>query len=322
MLVPETTTAAPVRPRGLRRSARGRPGRCLGAAPVRPRGLRTFLKDSLWSVGNRCSLQGLYTWDLSDGYAAVEQVTLPCAGLGAGWAGVRIAQLSDMHCSPIVRAGHLRRYVEIVNRFDVDFVVLTGDFITATAEKFARRVGEIVSELRPRVATLGCLGNHDYGVFHPVQEGRLDVAEQLTEQLEAGGVRVLINESHTYIREDSPLTFAGVADYWTDLYDPLKAFEAVAPDVPTIALSHNPDPAEDLAALGAGCVLSGHTHGKPTRPRSLTNLLFPVEMHHFYAGLYDLGMGRSLYVNRGIGGARSLAKDLAPEITLIELQPA
>jgi hypothetical protein len=220
-----------------------------------------------------------------------------------------------------MRARHLLRYVELVNRLAPDFVVITGDFITASARSYARSIADILGQLRPRVASLGCLGNHDYGIWRPkTHAGVPGLAEYVSAQLTAAGVTPLISRSRTFRRRGADLHFVGLGDLWTPTYDPVQAFADVPSDGPVVALVHNPDAAWDLARCGARYVLAGHTHGKPTPDTRLNNLLFPVENRNFVAGEYPLGPQRRIYVNRGVGHSRRSAAEDRPEITLFTLR--
>ena len=185
-------------------------------------------------------------------------------------------------------------------------------------------MASILSELRPTIATLACLGNHDYGLWHPLGWQSRGLAEFLADQLGSVGVHTLINESRTFTRGLGRLRFAGTGDYWSSAYKPKLA---MADDssldrqpTPTIALCHNPDAALELAALGANTVLSGHTHGKSGPHSRVRRALFPQTHLRFVGGYYRLPGRKHLYVNRGIGNSRRTSASTQPEITVITLR--
>ncbi|MCY2928244.1 MAG: hypothetical protein NTV86_01875 [Planctomycetota bacterium] len=164
-------------------------------------------------------------------------------------------------------------------------------------------------------------GNHDYGLWHPNGVGGRDgMADFLSDELGNAGVVVLRNASRAFFAGESVLQFVGVDDYWSRLYDPEAAFDLVDYDAPVIGLSHNPDGAPQLAALGAEWILSGHTHGNPTPDTRFWDIVYPTRHKQFVGGRYGLGRGRDLYVNRGIGNKRRAAREHRPEITLFTLQ--
>ena len=252
-----------------------------------------------------------------------ERVPMPLAPLGREFDGARLAHLSDLHCGAFVREKHLRRYVEMVNSLDADFAVLTGDFITTGSRHHARAVGRALRDLRVGEAVIACLGNHDYGQWHPRGWGaREGIADFLSDELAAAGVIVLRNESRAFFRGESVLQFVGVEDYWSRRYDPPRAFDLVDRDSPVIALAHNPDAAPQLAAMGAGWILSGHTHGRATPDTRFWDVVYPTRFKRFVGGQYPLDDRSRLYVNRGIGNAWRVRAEHRPEITLFTLHAA
>jgi hypothetical protein len=279
---------------------------------------RAFLKRLIWTAAHKCALGGLCAWRFEKNWLRIERREMSLPGLGDGFAGASLAHVSDLHCSPIVRERYLHQCVNAINALDADFVAITGDFITGS-RSYARRVARILRELSPRIAVLACLGNHDYGIFHPRGlGGTRELAEGLANELAAADIFVMMNEPRTFRRGDDCIQFVGVEDFWSPLYNPHLAFDLALPHLPTIALCHNPDAAMELAGHGADWILAGHTHGSPLPP----NLLMPATNRHFSAGQYELGEGQYLYVNRGLGYGRRRKLDSRPEITLFTLAPA
>ena len=283
----------------------------------RGRGKR-LIKKLIWNAAGSVALGGLYPGKIQEHWLRIERHDMPLRGLGKGFAGAKLVHISDLHSSPIVLDRYLRQCVDTINRMEVDFVAVTGDFITGT-RFYARRVAAVLKELSPRIATIACLGNHDYGIFHPAGRGnRHGLSEYLSEQLWRADVFLMLNETRIFRRNGSCLQFVGLEDYWSRRYDPVLAFDSARRQVPTVALCHNPDAAGDVAELGANWVLAGHTHG--TAPKtSFYNLVMP---HHrkFYAGRYPLGDDRHLYVTRGIAYGRRKNINSRPEITVFTLK--
>ncbi|HOF18064.1 MAG TPA: metallophosphoesterase [Phycisphaerae bacterium] len=280
-----------------------------------------FLKGTLWYAANCCLLGGLLTWPLERNWLRIEELPMPLGNLGLEFDGVRLVHLSDLHCGTLVREKHLRRYVEIVNELDADFVAVTGDFITTGSRRHARAVAGILRDVRARRAVVACLGNHDYGQWHPKGWGSTrGIADFLSDALADAGVMVLRNASKAFFMGESALQFVGVEDYWSPNFDPQAAFEWVDVDSPVIALAHNPDVAPQLAAMGAGWILAGHTHGKATPDTRFWDVVYPTRHKQFVGGQYALRPGRNLYVNRGIGNTLRVCRDHRPEITLFTLR--
>lgn len=283
---------------------------------------KAFFKKLVWAAANSCALGGLYVWSLERHWLRIEHRAMPLPDLGEGFCGAKLAHVSDLHCSPLVRERYLRQCVQAINAEHADFVAITGDFITGS-RSYIRRIAHILAGLAPKVAVLACLGNHDYGIFHPRGLGpKRELAETLYHELGLADIFVMMNERRVFHRDGSTLQFVGVEDLWSPRYDPQLAFDMAHPHLPTIALCHNPDAAMELAHHGADWVLAGHTHGTAASNGRLGGLIMPTVHKHFHAGEYTLGDGKYLYVNRGLSYGRRRRLNGRPEITIFTLTRA
>jgi len=283
---------------------------------------KAFFKRLLWTAAGACALGGLYALRFEDHWVRIERHDMPLPALGDEFEGTTLAHVSDLHCSLIVRERYLRQCVRLINSMSVDFVAITGDFITGPRH-YARRIAGILSGLSPRVAVVACLGNHDYGVFHPKGLGGIrGLAGYVAEQLARADIFVMLNESRVFRRGESALQFVGAEDYWTAHFNPELAFETVDAHLPTIGLVHNPDGAVSMARYGADWVLAGHTHGMSFRDTRLADAVFPVDHKQFTAGRYPLSDDKCLYVSRGLGYGRRRRLNARPEIALFTLRKA
>jgi predicted MPP superfamily phosphohydrolase len=188
--------------------------------------------------------------------------------------------------------------------------------MTCESPEHIDTVLRVLEALNP--GPLGCfavLGNHDY----TLDWSRKDVADALARRLFAVGVHVLRNEC----RPIDGLQLVGIDDLWSPCFHP----EAVVPKVdwkqPTLTLCHNPD-AVDLRRLAAcrGWILSGHTHGGQCKPPFLPPPLLPVRNRRYTSGEFDVGNGRRLYINRGLGHLLRVRFNVRPEITVFRLREA
>lgn len=280
------------------------------------------------TVARHLGLQGLCSAEQLRHRLIVRRVELPLRGLDEDLDCITIAHLSDLHLGLVMRQQHISLCVDIVNEAKPDFVVITGDFLTTNAKRYARRIATLVGKLRPKTAALACLGNHDYGLWHPIAGWEFrGLAECLAASLADNGVIPLINESRTFTRGLGTIRFAGVGERWSSFYKPQVALAECknasggrAARTPTVALVHNPDAAIDLADLGADLVLAGHTHGNKPTNSAMRRALFPMLHRNFVAGYYELPGGKHLYINRGIGNSRRTCANTRPEITLITLR--
>jgi predicted MPP superfamily phosphohydrolase len=132
-------------------------------------------------------------------------------------------------------------------------------------------------------------------------------------------VTVLRNQS----RVVQGLRLAGVDDFWGRNFHPNEVLSKLHPDEPTVVLCHNPDVA-DLGVWDSfrGWILSGHTHGGQCKPPFLAPPLLPVMNKRYTAGEFDLGDGRFMYINRGLGHLIRVRFNVRPEITLFRLVKA
>ncbi|MBI5725834.1 MAG: metallophosphoesterase [Planctomycetes bacterium] len=284
--------------------------------------IERLLKRLVWTVTSSVSLCGLYRWKLDDSMLLIERRKMPIEGLGSGFAGVKIAHITDLHLGPAVLESYLRQHVEIINAEGVDFVAITGDLITG-GKDMARKVAGILKHLKPKVATMAAMGNHDYGLWHPKGIGAMPrLGQYLIGCLADKGILATPNACHTFSRNGSAVQFLTMDEIWWPGYNPQAAFEQADGSRPIIAMVHNPDAAVDMATRGAQWILAGHTHGVPTPKTRFHRLVFPADYPEFYAGYYPLGGGSHLYVNRGLGHSCRWNRNQKPEITIFTLAEA
>jgi predicted MPP superfamily phosphohydrolase len=199
--------------------------------------------------------------------------------------------------------------------FAPDLVALTGDFVTNNHDDTAplAQARSVYSSLpRGRIATVGILGNHDYGWSFADTARAAEVVDLLGDT----GVRMLRNEC---LNLDG-LEIIGLDELWAGRCGGQSVFSRAANAEARLALCHNPD-AVDLPMWGnyRGWILSGHTHGGQCKPPFLPPPLLPVRNRRYTSGEFDLFDGRRLYVNRGLGHLRPVRFNARPEITLFKL---
>jgi predicted MPP superfamily phosphohydrolase len=237
---------------------------------------------------------------------------LPVAGLPAALAGRALLQISDLHIGRRVSDAYLARVFERATALAPDLVVYTGDFVSWYPPAFRKMRRLFERAPRGRLATLGILGNHDYGRnwSHP------EIAAEVADTAAAYGVRMLRNESC----EIEGLQVAGLDDLWAGRFDPGRVMGGLDPARAALALSHNPDTA-DLPGWGAfrGWILAGHTHGGQVRLPFLPPLLLPVRNRRYASGACACPEGRRMYVSRGVGHLTPVRFNVRPEITLFTL---
>jgi len=268
---------------------------------------------------------GGYTWLIEPHWVQVARRRMPLPGLPPELRGRTLLQVSDLHVGPRVDPEYLLRALRTAAALAPDFVVVTGDFISYRAGQDYRELARVLRGLPlGRLATVAALGNHDYGVAWR----ELAVADAVSSVACDAGATVLRNE----VARLGGLQFAGLGDLWSPEFGATHAADgpgaaatlaSLDRAAPTVVLCHNPD-ALDLPVWDGvrGWVLAGHTHGGQCKPPFLPPPLLPVKNRRYTAGAFDVGPGRRLYVNRGLGHLIRVRFNVRPEITLFTLDAA
>ncbi len=304
---------------------------------------RHFLYTAGAAVASAAGL-GFYARDVEPHWVTVVRRPMPLEYLPPSLEGKTLLQISDIHVGPRVSSSYLMDALDRARELDADFVAVTGDFVTYRRSAQFDELTRVLRHLpNGRIATVGSLGNHDYGG----RWAQMEVAEHVTRLASDAGVRVLRNEVATF----EGLQVAGLADFWspefgmygaagygpragaTDAESPETApaaateargaVKAIVPGQPTLVLSHNPD-VQDLPMWDGvrAWVLAGHTHGGQVKPPFLPPPILPVMNRRYVAGEYTVGPGRTLYINRGLGHLTKVRFNARPELTLFTLQRA
>jgi hypothetical protein len=196
-----------------------------------------------------------------------------------------------------------------VAELDPDLVVLGGDFVSHARSDLDGLEG-IIAQFTAPDGAVAVLGNHDHWVD----------PDAVAAALERGGATVLTNRHLLVHRGGEALAIAGVDDFSHGAVRLDEAFAGIAPDVPRVLASHNPDLIEYLpAGLRVDVMVSGHTHnGQAQLP-----LIGPVTVPSQFGGRYLHGLKQVgdtwLYVSAGIGTAAIPRWRNPPELPVIRL---
>jgi predicted MPP superfamily phosphohydrolase len=258
---------------------------------------------------------GLYTWQVEPHWLQIVERDLPIANLPSSLVGTRLAQLSDLHIGRQVADSYLLETFARVRALAPEIVVYTGDFTTESRDTFDHAHRMFPALPLGSRASFGILGNHDYGM----RWSRLDAAEKLAEMAKSVGVEVLRNET----RNVDGLQVIGLDELWAGQFNVRQALAATDLSQAAIALSHNPDTADEPGwGDYSGWILAGHTHGGQCKPPFLPPPMLPVKNRRYTSGEFELAGGRRMYINRGIGHLLQVRINVRPEVTLFQLVKA
>jgi predicted MPP superfamily phosphohydrolase len=260
----------------------------------------------------------------------VQNITLPCRdGVVTP---LRVLHITDTHFHGRdgVMLDFLRR---LADAEEFDLVFYTGDLIHCP-NGIASLI-EAVSLFEPRLGSYAVLGGHDYVqvkapsvYWHMLTLRRLRWAcrpnpvDHLVEQLEAGGVTVLSDQSARVECPDGRrLTLVGLRDAFQFEPDYESAWRDVEPDEPVVVLAHSPDVLPEAARRGAVAAFFGHTHGGQIRLPGVGALVTRTSMPRAATrGVFRCGE-TSCVVNCGLGAAPATPFRLRcpPEVVVAEL---
>ncbi len=258
---------------------------------------------------------GAYARWIEPFFTETVRCPLPVTGLPEALRGARIVQLSDLHISHRVSEAYLRSACERIADWRPEIVVHTGDFLTLGPDTETRLARMFPRLPRGQWATLGVLGNHDYGERWREPHW----AERVVRLGAESGIEILRNE----IADVRGLQVVGLDDLWAGRCDPARTLRRLDRHAASIVLSHNPDSVDAGDWCGfRGWVLAGHTHGGQCKPPFLPAPLLPVKNRRYRAGRVALADGRTLYINRGLGYLHQVRFNVRPEITVFTLVPA
>ena len=250
-----------------------------------------------------------YRWAYLGRRLRIRTERVAVRGLGAGLAGLRIVQLSDLHAGPFLGAGDLGEVVERANALRPDLVVLTGDLISEYTEQAFWILPEL-ARIEAPLGKLAIFGNHDY-------RGRREHEIAARYALE-GGWRFLRNEGERIRKGGASLYVTGLEDLEeAKQLDPERAREGLEPDEPELLLVHNPGFDDRILLPQTALVLCGHTHGRQV-DLPLVRRLAPE-----HPGDRTARGDAVVITSRGLGALGVPLRVRAPaELVCCELEPA
>ncbi len=261
----------------------------------------------------------LWLW-WSNNSLSVEEYTFTSSRLGAGWDGVRIVHLSDLHGKEF--GADNARLLAAVREAAPELIVITGDI--ADAQSGLDAIPALLEGLAAIAPTYYISGNHEWGA---------GLIGELRQMLEAANVTYLRNEAVTLQRSGDTIVLAGIED--PNGYADQKTPAQVAADVYArygdpfwLLLAHrnNHFPGE-YCLLGADLTLCGHGHGGIWRLPftdgliSTTMELFPSYTNGLYTCDCGSCSGSAVFVHRGLGNSPRIPRLFnRPEVAVLTLK--
>jgi len=232
--------------------------------------------------------------------------TIALAEVPSEFDGFQILHLSDLHAD--MNEAAMERAIALVRAIEFDVCVLTGDYRGQTAGPF-RSTLEGLRRLREHLGreVYGVMGNHDTILMVP--------------EMEAMGIRMLLNESVEFVRNGQRIHLVGIDDAHFFRVDNIeKAAAHIPADEFSILLSHTPEVYRQAAHANFNVMMSGHTHGgQICLPGGIPITLDSVLPRYMGSGAWRYGnlLG---YTSAGAGtGIVPVRLNCPPEITLHRL---
>lgn len=225
--------------------------------------------------------------------------------LPSGFAGCRIAQISDLHNAEFGKNN--QDLLDILTEQKPDLILFTGDFVDSdhTDENSALSFAADAADIAPCYFVPG---NHEAWLSDSTY---LD----LEGQLEKIGVTVLRNEAVSFERNGDTVQLVGIDDPdfvesgsgMFDISDAIVATEIADvghKDSYRILLSHRPETFAAYVEQGVNLTFSGHAHGGQFRFPFVGGLVAPNQglFPKYDSGVFTEG-NSTMVVSRGLGNS-------------------
>lgn len=180
---------------------------------------------------------------------------------------MRVVMGSDFHLGLLSGKGHLEKFVTLSNEQKPDLVLLPGDIVDDSPQRFIDKgMGEVMKTLTSTYGVYGVLGNHEY--YGNEIPDFLKVMEQ-------SNVKMLLDET---ILIDNRFYLTGREDLTNKKRLPLSEMRPDAEQLPWFVMNHTPNDLDEPANLGVDFHVSGHTHKGQMWPNQLmTQRIFELD---------------------------------------------
>ena len=261
---------------------------------------------------------------------AIKKNKLAFENLPAGFKGIKIVHISDIHSGSFTDADAVRHGVQKILDEKPDIILFTGDLVNDMASEMQEYV-HIFGLLKAPMGIYSTLGNHDYGDYATWPRDGITKEENmanLKQLYEIMGWRLLMNEHVALERGGDKIALLGIENWSTKARFPkhgrMDLAHKCTEDFPfKILMSHDPSHWEGQVIpdyADVDLMLSGHTHGMQFGVQIPGFKWSPVQyLYKQWSGLYE-NEKQKLYVNPGFGFIGYPGRvGILPEITVIEL---
>ncbi|MBQ9449038.1 MAG: metallophosphoesterase [Acholeplasmatales bacterium] len=191
----------------------------------------------------------------------------------------KIALMSDFHYGTIQDVKILDDKINIMNNYNLDFVVLAGDvFEENTTKEKITEFADKISKLNTKYGIYYIYGNHDRQPYKPKTFSDQDIETALTNV----GVKILKDD---YVIINNEIVLFGRDDLSNHKDNPRRSVESVKNEIGDkyfIVVDHQPKDLDECAKCGVDLMLSGHTHAGQIWPLGTIRRL----LGHYIYGEY------------------------------------
>ncbi len=254
-----------------------------------------------------------YAFGVEPDLLVVREVELKIRHLPAGFDGLKVAQLTDIHFDRDQDEELLAKMVERVNELQADVILYTGDFITRDMLSFELLL-EYLAKVKVVHGAYGIMGNHDtwYSSF-----------ARMKPMFQRVGVDFLSNQSSQLHHQGESLWLNGLDSAWGGKPLIEKSFVGIPKESACLTMMHEPDVFDEIAQRRVSFTqFSGHTHGGQCRVPLIGYA--PVKVRYgekYIEGHFEKNLDQQLYVSAGIGTVGLRVRfSCPPEIVLFTLK--
>ena len=260
----------------------------------------------------------------------IKKVQLAFENLPAGFKGMKILHISDIHSGSFTDKEAVQHGVDMILGQKADVILFTGDLVNDRATEMTEYIS-VFNQLKAPMGVFSTLGNHDYGDYVQWPDNGISRAQNLenVKGVHAKmGWKLLMNEHVALERNGEQIALIGIENWSNKARFPKHGRMDLATTGTEkypfkILMSHDPShwdaqvrtdyPTVDL-------MLSGHTHGMQFGIEIPGFKWSPVQyVYKQWGGLYEEAK-QKLYVNTGFGFIGYPGRvGVLPEITVIEL---